>query len=445
MSRQNAQGGQPTAVVITLGCKVNQYESSGLENRLAQAGYRLVEPGQPADLTVLNTCTVTHRADQEARSIIRRSHRLNPAGRIVVTGCLVQTRPETVAELPGVSLILGQDDKDRLVELLDAPPQNPLEPPGPGLPKAPVKSWGFPLPRRTRVFFRIQDGCSSWCAYCAVPAARGPSRSMNMDEVLGGLAFYHAQGYREVVLTGIHLGAWGLDLTPRSDFFDLLSRALETPGPRLRISSIEPHEVDERLVRLITSNPRRVCAHLHLPLQSGDDEILKRMGRPYATAFFSELVHTLKRLAPHTCLGVDVMTGFPGETEVSFLRTHAFLESLPISYLHVFGFSPRPEARASGFSGQVPPEDIKRRTAALRKMGRAKRLAFFRQNLGSSRPTLIENTPDRKTGEPRGLTDNYIQVLLPGQNPTPGLITPARLTRLEEKSLVMLGQAEAGR
>ncbi|MBU2549886.1 MAG: tRNA (N(6)-L-threonylcarbamoyladenosine(37)-C(2))-methylthiotransferase MtaB [Proteobacteria bacterium] len=419
----------PTASVQTLGCKVNQFESEAVARHLVRAGYRLVGRGEPADLVVVNTCTVTHRADFESRALVRRAHRLNPAARVIVTGCYAQTRPEELKGLPGVVLVAGQNYKADLtgcLDMTDASHQGRVLVDPPGADRR-ILDLGFPDFDRTRAFFRIQDGCSARCAYCAVPEARGPSRSLEPKTVAAGLDAYADAGYQEIVLTGIHLGAYGLDLDPRTSLTGLI-RGLppQTGGSRLRLSSIEPNEVTDELVAMLASSPR-LCPHLHLPLQSGSDRILARMRRPYTAGLFHRLVEAVKGLRPDLCLGADVLVGFPGEDEEAFGETRALVADLPISYLHVFPYSKRPGTPAAAMPEQVDPMKIKARVAALLETSREKRRAFYDHCLGQVRATLIESTMDRASGLHRGLTDNYIPVLIQGPPQAAGQIAPIRL------------------
>ena len=424
----DSKPGKPLFSVRTMGCKVNQYESAAMIEILVKAGFEPVRKGRTPDLTLINTCTVTHKADVEARALIRRAHRANPLGRTIVTGCLAQLRPDELIDLPGVALILGHDRKEYLADYLDDPKQDDgpriVTPPpgGEGL----VPDLGFPEFGRTRAFFRIQDGCNGRCAYCTVPLARGPSRSLDMDNVLKGLDYYQGRGYREVVLTGIHLGAWGPDLSPSANLGELLTRIEGIPGLRLRLSSIEPNEITPEIAGLLCSG-RRICPHLHLPLQSGSNRILAAMGRPYTTGFFRDLVNGLARELPGLCLGTDVLVGFPGEDEAAFIETADFLAELPLSYLHVFSFSARPGTVAADMPGKIHPGEIKKRVALLRGLGQEKRQRFIQNCLGQVRDALIENTRDKATGLTRGLTDNYITVIIPDSTPTPGQIVKVRL------------------
>jgi threonylcarbamoyladenosine tRNA methylthiotransferase MtaB len=429
-----------SATVITLGCKVNQFESAAISRKLEKAGYRLVGQNQPAAVTVINTCTVTHRADFEVRALVRRAHRRNPLGRIVLTGCFAQINPDEASRLPGVTHVLGQDQKASLVQRLTENPTS-HQPLIDVLPSGRLRisaSLGYPEFDRTRAFFRIQDGCSAGCTYCTVPKARGPSRSLPAEQVFEGLRFYADSGYREVVLTGIHLGAWGLDLEPAGDFSSLLAGLSLVETPRLRLSSIEPNEVTKTVVSLIRED-FRFCPHLHLPLQSGSDSILNAMKRPYGSALFRELVETVVSGRDDICLGVDVLVGFPGEDESAFEATRNLIASLPISYVHVFPFSPRPGTPAAFFSDRPDSRVIKQRVNVLRSLGQIKRLDFYRRSIGRIRPTLVENEKDRQTGWYRGLTDNYIPVLLPESGLPSGEIEPVKILEISSDGRV-LGQ-----
>lgn len=416
---------KPTASIPTLGCKVNQFESAAMTRLLNEAGYDIVPPGRAADLTVINSCTVTHKADLEVKALIRKAIRLNPDGRIVVTGCLAQSRPEEISSLPGVDLVLGNNYKFELMEYLGSSNSGDVHVSPPG--RNPLNERYFPEFERTRSFLRIQDGCSAACSYCAIPRARGPSRSLPREIVEEGFEYYEAAGYEEIVLTGIHLGAWGLDLKPPSDFTSLIRYLIERESAmRIRLSSIEPNEVTDELAQMAGSRSR-LCPYFHLALQSGSDKILSAMRRPYTTGLFENLVHKLNSYDEFMCIGADVLVGFPGEDEDAFMETRDLLARLPLSYFHVFPFSKRPRTPAFHLPDQTTEEEKKKRTAELRKLGQEKRSAFIEKNLGQVRQTLVENTKDKATGFSRGLTDNYITVLLPDSDPPPARIIPVRV------------------
>lgn len=419
MSQSDNSGRFKRAAVLTLGCKVNQFESDSLAAALEAAGYELAAPEGPLDLVVLNTCTVTHRADQEARRLIRSLKKKHPGARLVVTGCLAQRQPEALKTLPEADLILGQAEKGRLVEILAS-----------NGPRIRVKSWAEQSdlsatldyrpapPRRTRAFFKIQDGCQAGCAYCAVPEARGPSRSLPTARVISGLKAYRARGLKEVVLCGVHLGWWGLDLRPALDLARLLSalnRGWPEPragGFRVRLSSLEPLEVSEEILALI-AECGWLAPHLHLPVQSGDDEVLKAMGRPYGRRELDLLGNRLKNLGPYWGLGADFLVGFPGESEAAFEATCELAQALPLSYGHVFPYSRRAGTRACDWPGQIPPEEKKNRVIRLRRIIAAKQDEFARQNIGREVEALVENRPAGALQASRLITDNYLFVTGP--------------------------------
>ncbi|MFH1135956.1 MAG: tRNA (N(6)-L-threonylcarbamoyladenosine(37)-C(2))-methylthiotransferase MtaB [Pseudomonadota bacterium] len=428
---------RPTASVQTLGCKVNQFESAAISRKLEEEGFILVEKGMSADVVVVNTCTVTHRADFEARALVRRAFRANPGVRAVVTGCLAQVKPAELAALPGVSLVLGQHFKADIVRLLAEPHPGKILV-SPWSRGQPILDLGFPSFDRSRAFFRIQDGCNGGCSYCIVPKSRGPSRSLPPETVFQGLEHYFLEGRAEVVLTGIHLGSWGLDLDPSRDFFSLLLELEGRPGSRLRLSSIEPNEVTDQILQLV-KNSARFCPHLHLPLQSGSDLVLAAMHRPYSSDFFRELVQRAAFGRPDFCLGVDVLVGFPGETDADFERTRDLLAEAPISYLHVFPYSRRPGTAAATDPNQIPAATAKSRVGILRKLGLMKRQEFNSRCRGQVRPALVENSRDKASGLAKGLTDNYIPVLLPDPAPPAGAVIPVEILG-PTKGVLMMGR-----
>jgi threonylcarbamoyladenosine tRNA methylthiotransferase MtaB len=417
--------------VVTLGCKVNQSESAALTEAFAARGHTAVGPGEPADVCVVNTCTVTGRTDYQSRQIIRKVVREHPDATVIVTGCYAQTRPDAIADIPGVSLIVGTGDKERIPDLVAEPPG---ERPGRivGDPAGIRTCSAPPLERfsgHTRAFLKIQDGCDAFCSYCIVPYARGRSRSLPEEDVLERLRRLGRNGHREVVLTGIHLGAYGRDLAPPTDLARLLRRAeTDAPVERLRLSSLEPLEA-EGVAGAIRSG-RRVCPHLHIPLQSGDDGILAAMNRHYDSAFFAGLIRRLLDAIPDLGIGVDVLAGFPGESEAAFLRTVALLEALPVAYLHVFPYSRRPGTAAADRPGQVPEAEKKSRCETLRALGQRKREAFAERFAGRTLSVLIEEKRDPTTGLKRGFSENYIPVLVEdGPGAAARRIVPVRTER----------------
>jgi threonylcarbamoyladenosine tRNA methylthiotransferase MtaB len=399
--------------IATLGCKTNQFESAAMCEALAKEGFQIVSFGEEADICVINTCTVTARTDAESRRLIRRALRRNPAARVVVTGCYAQIAAEEIRGIPGVSLVIGNSEKRELVELLREAREEQL------VRVADISRERVAEPllletfaEHTRAFLQVQNGCDSWCSYCIVPHVRGRSRSVHPDQALEGMRTFAARGFREVVLTGIHLGAYGLDLTPPSSLFDIVSHAeRERIVPRLRLGSIEPTEISDTLVELL-ANADTLCPHLHIPLQSGDDRILAAMNRPYSTAFFREVAEKLATAVPAAFLGADIIAGFPGETDEAFERSYRFLESLPLAAFHVFPFSPREKTPAATMPGRVPANVIKERAEALRTLSAQKKKSFFEGFLGKELDVLLLD--EEKDGVLKGLSRNYIPVSIPG-------------------------------
>ena len=397
--------------ITTLGCKINQFESAAMTEALAQDGYSMVPFSETADVYVINSCTVTAKTDAESRRLIRRATRLNPAARVVVTGCYAQMAGDELLKLPGVNLILGNSEKKDIVGFLKGLGDQPKavvtdiskERSGAA---TPLESFA----EHTRAFLQVQNGCDARCAYCIVPFARGASRSVAPQEALDGMASFAAKGFKEIVLTGIHLGGYGLDLTPPTDLLGLLCQAEERAlVTRLRIGSVEPTEVSQELVRFMATS-RMVCPHLHLPLQSGSDGVLARMNRGYTTELFRGVVDSLVQAMPDICLGTDVIAGFPGETEEEFSETYRFIESLPLAYLHVFPFSQRPGPPAATMTPQLHPRVIKERAEALRTLSEKKKCDYAAGFVGRELQVLVQKDEEGR----KGLSRNYLPVLIEG-------------------------------
>ncbi len=405
----------PTFRIITLGCKVNQYESDALAQRLRGAGWLPASGNAPADICIVNTCAVTGKAAMQARQAVRQAVRANPGARIVVTGCYAQIEAEALTAIDGVSTVIGQAHKheiaDRILgeDLLGAFADVDI-----------AKSRRYRhLPaatdtRRTRPYLKIQDGCDACCTYCIVPHARGRSRSLPMKAVLAEFSRFADAGRREVVLTGIHLGCWGMDLNPARSLTDLL-RAVDAAahGMRIRLSSIEPTELTDEIIDVVAASPR-FCRHFHIPLQSGDAGILSRMRRPYDPDAFCRRVSAIRGRLPEAAIGADLLVGFPGEDAAAFENTCRLIEALPLSYLHVFPFSPRKGTPAARFADPVPEPEKRARCRRVRDIGREKRRAHYLSMIGRRTEVLIESRRDRITGLLRGLSDNYVPVLLDG-------------------------------
>jgi threonylcarbamoyladenosine tRNA methylthiotransferase MtaB len=425
--------------ITTLGCKVNQYESASLVEQMKSFGWRPVLKGMPFDLCIINTCTVTQKASMQSRQAVRKAIRSNPQAVIIVTGCYAQTDPDEIAAISGVDYIAGHSRKFSIPQIADSLVHGDL-------PRIDVEDVKRPFPfqdmplndfaGKTRPFLKIQDGCDAFCSYCVVPYARGRSRSLPAKILLERVKNISDRGYKELVLTGIHLAKYGLDLTPSMNFLHILKEIESLAGDlRIRISSIEPMEVSEGLIDFIARS-EKVCHHLHIPLQNGDDRILRQMNRRYSSKSYRELIEKIVAKVPDIAIGADVLAGFPGESDRSFERTASFIRQLPVAYLHVFPFSRRRQTRALGLSDQIPPEIIKKRCAVLREIDEEKRKAFYARFLGQKMSVLLEETPDQRTGRLKGLTTNYIPVIIADNRGHKNRLTALRLLRIEGKRVV---------
>ena len=400
--------------LTTLGCKVNQYESAALAEDLQQKDYDLVPFNCFADVYIINTCTVTAFSDFQARQLIRRAHRANPQAKIIVTGCYAQIAAADIAAIDGVTLVVGNDKKHSIPELLRSGDTDSCR----ILACDIFQQKGFcsmPLSRfigRSRAYLKIQDGCNSFCSYCIVPYARGISRSMHELEVLRAVDNLCGQGYSEIVLTGIHLGAYGHDLNPPKNLTSTLSRIIDQAGnTRIRLSSIEPGEITDELLHLFNKKDI-LCPHLHIPLQSGNDKILKLMKRDYDAAFYRKLIEKITATVNDVAIGVDVMVGFPSEGKEEFNSTLRLLQEIPVAYLHVFPYSERPQTLARGIQPKVPESVKKQRAAILRSLSAKKREEFTMRFLGKKLQVLVEKIKDKKTGLMKGVSQNYLPVLI---------------------------------
>jgi len=409
----------PTAAIKTLGCKLNQYESEQMREQLQHLGYDIVDFDSPADLYVINSCTVTHQADRDTRRLARRVKRTNPSAFVVVTGCYAQVSGEELQSIPDIDLVCGMADKERISELVPAPTHAAAG--HPPYPSHLIREFS----EHTRCFVKIQEGCDARCAYCIIPEARGPSRSVPVDEVLAQARQLACAGHPEIVLIGTHLGQFGHDLREDADLSELIARLAVLPEvQRLRLSSIEPCEITNRLLRFLPEGGRalnlpedltpdelaapKLCRYLHVPLQSGCDAVLRRMNRPYDTQFYADLIHRVHRVQPATGMGADVIVGFPGETDEEFEQTRRFLEALPLAYLHVFTYSPRKGTPAATMPEQVPHAVALARNHLLRELSERKREAFAQGMLGETLEVVLQT--DEGEGWLRGITDNYVQL-----------------------------------
>lgn len=418
---------EKTFKIITLGCKVNQYESAYLKSKLRETGWKPVEENQASDVSIVNTCIVTRSASHQSRQEIRKAIRENPEGYIAAIGCYGQCFPEELCRIEGLHLVLGNVEKSKAPDIIRSAinSKERTAVPGafpPGMPFQPMEISTFP--GRSRAYLKIQDGCESYCSYCIVPFSRGPYRSLFPEDILRMLENLAGEGYREVVLTGIHLGKYGVDLAGSLDLKGLLRIIGRESLPfRVRLSSLEPGEVDEELIEMAASETW-ICRHFHIPLQSGDDRVLKRMNRKYSAREFARKIEYVRQIIPAAAIGLDVMAGFPGEDDLAHSNTLSFLKDLPVSYLHVFPFSRRPGTAAAVFSEQVPPRERRKRAAQLRTIGEEKRSHFYESSVGKVFQVLVEGWHSEKHGVLRGTSDNYLpMVFSPSGSGVNGLVS----------------------
>ena len=423
----------PMAAFYTLGCKLNQYETEAMRGQLEEKGFHSVDFHQEADVYVINTCTVTHRSDVRSRQMIRRAARRAGKRLVVVTGCYAQRAPQQLLKIPGVDLVLGNAEKARLLEYVDRQR-------GQGVFVSRIEGQrDFPemevtgFARHTRAFLKIQDGCDGHCTYCVVPMARGRSRSRKFSVVAQQVKGFIQAGYRELVLTGVNLGRYRDPQRPEVDLLYLL-QWLEGQSDlgRVRLSSIEPTDLTDRLIDFLGYS-KKVCRHLHIPMQSADDQILQAMNRPYRAVEYAHLIERIAREIPGVAIGTDVIVGFPGETEKQFGATRTMLQNLPICRFHVFSFSGREGTPASTMSHQVSPEVRRHRSHVLRSLTRSKSLAFRRSFLGTQLTVLMEQRRDMATGLLTGLSDNYIKVLTKGSDQMMNCLVPIKIQRVAKE------------
>jgi threonylcarbamoyladenosine tRNA methylthiotransferase MtaB len=420
-----------TYFVENFGCRATQADGAALERQLSERGLTPAGSFGEAEVVVLNTCTVTASADQDARSTIRRVRRENPQAKIIVTGCYAQRAPEELAAIGGVNLVVGNSHKQSIADYIAPHGTNAFVPlahlAAPQESKvvvgdifahtellaAPVFDTGDPH-ARTRPNLKIQDGCNNRCSFCVIPYVRGRSRSLKLENVIREVDSLVAHGYREIVLSGINLGRWGRELTPRMSFSWLLRAILErTAMDKVRISSVEPMDWSSELIELVASSPR-ICKHAHVPLQSGSDQVLRRMHRKYRPWHYADRIERIRHAMPDAAIGADVMVGFPGESDADFEQTRAFIATLPFTYLHVFTYSSRPGTPSAAMPGQVPVPLARERNRILRELAAEKKRAFMHSFVGRELEALTLTHFDGDCTE--ALTDNYLKLLLPGRH-----------------------------
>jgi threonylcarbamoyladenosine tRNA methylthiotransferase MtaB len=414
----------------TLGCKINQYETDAIRQEMISRGNTVVPFEADADVYIINTCTVTAKSDYTCRQVIRAATRRGKGVRVVVTGCYAQTRPEEILTIPGVEKVIGNREKLSIPEYLAAATSS-SERRVHTAKDLPVQA----LREKTRGFLKIQDGCNNHCSYCIVPAARGKSRSAAPATIMDEFEKMTNAGCPEVVLTGIHIGTYGTDLDPCTNLTELLATLVNKRGAsRLRLSSIEPRELTPGIIELLGKG---LCRHLHIPLQSGDDTILKAMKRDYSVEFYQDLLLTISKKIPGIALGADVIVGFPGEGELQFQNTLRFIEASPLTYLHVFSYSPRSGTPAAEMDNQVPESVKKKRNELLRLLAQEKNYSFRKKIHDTELNVVVEAGSYASKSMLTGLTDNYIRVFINDiDDDQIGREIPVRITNVDNKSTI---------
>ncbi len=399
----------PSIGFYTLGCKLNFSETSTIGRQAKSEGFSVVDFTEQADIYVINTCSVTDNADKKCKRVVKEAKKRNPESSVVVIGCYAQLKPKEIIEIDGVDMVLGAAEKFNLMEHLTKLEDERKLVFNANIKETNVFIPGFSVGDRTRSFLKVQDGCDYFCSFCTIPLARGKSRSNTIAETIKVADDVAATEVKEVVLTGVNIGDFGVDT--EETFYDLVVALDEVAGiDRFRISSIEPNLLEDSIIEFVGQSERFV-PHFHVPLQSGSDEILTKMRRKYLSDLYVDRLAAIKTAMPHACIGVDVIVGFPGETEAHFTETYNFLKDLDISYLHVFPYSERANTTAKKLVGKVPKAEKTRRADMLRILSQKKRMAFYQNHLGETRTVLFEG--ENKDGLMYGFTDNYIKVGVP--------------------------------
>ena len=423
----------------TLGCKLNFSETSTIARSFKNEGFLQVDFTEWADIYVINTCSVTENADKRFKTIVKKAQKINPEAFLIAVGCYAQLKPEELAAVHGVDLVLGATEKFKITDYLNDLSKNDF-----GtihaceIEEADFYVGSYSIGDRTRAFLKVQDGCDYKCTYCTIPLARGISRSDTLQNVLTNAAEIAAQGIKEIVLTGVNIGDYGKgefgNKKHEHTFFELVRALEEVKGiERLRISSIEPNLLKDETIDFVSASSRFV-PHFHIPLQSGSNELLKKMRRRYLRELYQERVARIKEKMPHACIGVDVIVGFPGETEEHFLETYHYLNNLDISYLHVFTYSERENTVAATLPETIPMKLRQKRSKMLRGLSVKKRRAFYESQLGSRRTVLFES--ENKEGYIYGFTENYVKVRSPWDPSLSNTLQLVALRKIDEEGLV---------
>ncbi len=431
----------PTVAFHTLGCKLNFSETSTIARDFETKGFEKVDFKQPADVYVINTCSVTENADKETKSHIKNALKANPDGFVVIVGCYAQLKPEEISAMDGVDMVLGATEKFNITQYLDDLTKKEN---GEGIvhsceiEEANSFVGSYSAGDRTRAFLKVQDGCDYKCTYCTIPLARGISRSDTLENVMKNAAEISEKGIKEIVLTGVNIGDYGKgefgNKRHEHTFLDLVEALDTVEGlDRLRISSIEPNLLKNETIDFV-SKSQYFVPHFHIPLQSGSNEILKKMKRRYLRELYSDRVDAIRNVMPHACIGVDVIVGFPGETEEHFLETYNFINELDISYLHVFTYSERANTEADEMDGVVPMAERKKRNKMLRGLSAKKRHAFYQSQIGSTRRVLFE--AENKAGYIHGFTENYVKVKWPWNPALVNTVHHMKITEMDSDGLM---------
>ncbi len=423
----------------TLGCKLNFSETSTIARNFSNEGFDRVDFTETADMYVINTCSVTDNADKKFKTIVKQAQKVNPDAFIAAVGCYAQLKPEELADVDGVDLVLGATEKFKITDYINDLGKNDQgEVHSCEINEADFYVGSYAIGDRTRAFLKVQDGCDYKCTYCTIPLARGISRSDTLENVLTNAAEISAQGIKEIVLTGVNIGDYGKgefgNKKHEHTFLDLVQALDEVDGiHRLRISSIEPNLLKNETIEFVAQS-KTFVPHFHIPLQSGSDALLKLMKRRYMTGLYKERVQRIREVMPNCCIGVDVIVGFPGETEEHFLETYHFLNDSDISYLHVFTYSERDNTPAATMEGAVPKKVRKKRSKMLRGLSAKKRRAFYESQLGNTLTVLFEG--ENKEGYIHGFTENYVKVKAPWNPALVNTLHNVRLTEIDVDGLV---------
>jgi threonylcarbamoyladenosine tRNA methylthiotransferase MtaB len=425
----------------TLGCKLNFSETSTIARNLQEEGFERVDFEEVADMYVINTCSVTENADKQFKQVVRKAMKLNDKAFVAAVGCYAQLKPEELADVDGVDLVLGATEKFKLADYINDLSKNDFgQVHSCEIAEADFYVGSYSIGDRTRAFLKVQDGCDYKCTYCTIPLARGISRSDALENVLKNASEISKQGIKEIVLTGVNIGDYGKgefgNKKHEHTFLDLVKALDEVEGiERLRISSIEPNLLKNETIDFV-SKSRTFVPHFHIPLQSGSNEILGKMKRRYQREVYTDRVANIRQVMPHACIGVDVIVGFPGETDEHFLETYHFLNDLDISYLHVFTYSERDNTEAAVMEGVVPNNVRAKRSKMLRGLSVKKRRAFYESQLGTQRTVLFEG--ENKEGYIHGFTENYVKVKTPWNPELVNTLHEVQLTRMDEDGSVRM-------